>query len=77
MKRFFPIALAMVTVGTAFGATINLNTGVAARQVYSPLTGSVISAVAVSPNGAWAPAPLGSSWVSISSVQNGYSPVAG
>ena len=70
MKRFFPIAIAMVTVGTAFGATINLNTGVAAWQVYSPLTGSVISAVVVSPNGAWAPAPTGSSWVSISSVQS-------
>lgn len=52
---------------TAFGATINIDTGVASWEVFGPGTGN-IAAVSVSPNGSWAPAPTGSSWVSFSSV---------
>lgn len=70
MNRIFPIALAMVSVGTTFGATINLDTGVAAWQVYAQSNGGLISAIVVAPNGAWAPAPTGSSWVSYGSVQS-------
>lgn len=70
MKRIFPIALAMVSVGTIFGATINLNTGVASWQVFAQGNGGIISAIVVSPNGAWAPAPLGSSWVSYGAQQS-------
>ena len=70
MNRIFPIALAMVSVGTTFGATINLSTGVASWQVFAQGNGGFISAIAVGPNGAWAPAPTGSSWVSYGALQS-------
>ena len=67
IKRLLSCALAMAAGVTAFGASINIDTGVADWEVFVPGTGD-IAAVSVSPNGAWAPAPTGSSWVSFSSV---------
>jgi hypothetical protein len=67
IKRLLSCALAMAAGVTAFGASINIDTGVASWEVFGPGTGE-LAAVSVSPNGSWAPAPTGSSWVSFSSV---------
>jgi len=63
MKTVSSYALGLVAVANAFGGPIDVSTGVAAWQVYTDTTGN-ISAIAQTPNSVWAPAPLGSSWVS-------------
>ena len=67
IKTLLGCALVMAAVVTASGASINIDTGTASWQVFGPGTGN-IAAVSVSPNGSWAPAPTGSSWVSFDSV---------
>jgi len=64
MKGLLTFTLGMAAVATSFGATIDISTGSAAWQVYLPSAGSVVAVTSVSPNGTWAPAPSGSSWVS-------------
>lgn len=65
----YTLALSLAAMSASFGATISLNTGVAAWQVFVPGTG-LTSAVVVTPNGAWAQAPTGSSWVSYGAIQS-------
>jgi hypothetical protein len=67
ITRLSGCALAMAAAVTASGASINIDTGTASWQVFIPAIGNV-AAVSVSPNGTWAPAPTGSSWVSFDSV---------
>jgi hypothetical protein len=65
IKNLLGCVLAMALSVTAFGANIDISTGVAAWQVFN---GSFVNAVSVSPNGTWAAAPTGSSWISFDSV---------
>ena len=69
IKRLLGCALAMALAATAFGAGVNISTGTASWQVFIPGTGFV-NAASVSPNGTWALAPTGSSWVSFNSVES-------
>jgi len=69
MKGLLTFTLGMAAVATSFGATIDISTGSAAWGVFVP-GGSLISATSVAGNGAWAPAPAGSSWVSFGADQS-------
>lgn len=53
-----------------YGATININTGVANWQVSGPGVSGTVAAVNVSPNPAWSAAPSGSSWISFGTIQS-------
>jgi hypothetical protein len=64
MKVFLALALGLALTGTTFASTItDISTGTADWQVSMGAVGPM-AAVSVSPNGSWAPAPTGSSWVS-------------
>ena len=69
MKHFLRFAAVVATCACVSGGMIDVSTGTAPWQVFVPGSGS-ISVVPVSPNGTWAPAPAGSSWVSFDLFQS-------
>jgi hypothetical protein len=69
MRTVLFAVLSVSAIATAFGSTINLSTGVASWQVFVPASGFV-NATNVSPNGTWASAPVGSSWISYGATQS-------
>lgn len=68
MKEIFKIALGLAVAASTFAATIDIGTGAGHGnwQVFIPGTGTVAasSLSGVQVNGSWAPAPVGSNWVS-------------
>jgi hypothetical protein len=65
-------ALALTTGVLSFGGTISIGTGTADWQVEGPGVPGTIKATALTTgetNGAWAPAPTGSSWLSWRAVE--------
>jgi hypothetical protein len=63
MKGIFTVALGLAVSASTFAAAIDIDTGFAPWMVTGPgYTGPAI--VVSAPNGTWAPAPAGASWVS-------------
>ena len=69
MKKSITLAATLASFAIASGGTIDVSTGTAPWLVFVPGSG-LVPVVSVPPNGAWAPAPAGSSWVSFGASES-------